>query len=96
MKTEQRIADIRRKGEEEIAATKARVDRDVQRVEESARRTEAQRKEREDLRARLEEEWSMSDHPKRDTLWNKAWEHGHSSGLSGVRYWYEDLIELAK
>jgi hypothetical protein len=36
----------------------------------------------------------IENHPKLDKLWEKAWEHGHSSGLSEVKYWFEDLIEL--
>ena len=36
----------------------------------------------------------LENHPKLDKLWNKAWEHGHSSGLHEVRYYFENLMEL--
>jgi hypothetical protein len=33
-------------------------------------------------------------HPKADLLWSKAWDRGHSSGLSEVWFDLEDLSEL--
>lgn len=48
------------------------------------------------LRKELEAKNDMTDHPKADLLWSKAWEHGHSSGLEDVRCWYNDLVELIK
>lgn len=36
----------------------------------------------------------IENHPKLNILWNKAWEHGHSSGLGEVQYYFEDLMEL--
>lgn len=36
----------------------------------------------------------VENNPKLDLLWGKAWEHGHSSGLSDVKYYFEDLVEL--
>jgi hypothetical protein len=72
------------------------VERDVQRVEERAKASEEARKQTEGLRARLEEEHGMAEHPKRDLLWSKAWEQGHATGLESVRYWYDDLVELIK
>lgn len=44
----------------------------------------------------LEAENGMADNPKREALFSKAWEHGHSSGLCDVLFWYEDLLELVK
>lgn len=38
----------------------------------------------------------VSDNPKRAALWGKAWEHGHSAGLSEVWIVYQDLAELIK
>jgi hypothetical protein len=35
-------------------------------------------------------------HPKRPKLEAIAWEHGHSSGLSNVYSWLEELSELIK
>lgn len=46
------------------------------------------------LRADLEEEFYMATHNKRQKLWDKAWEHGHSDGFAQVYYHYEDLHEL--
>lgn len=36
----------------------------------------------------------LTDNPKADLLFSKAWEHGHSSGLYEVFSWMEDLAEL--
>ena len=49
-----------------------------------------------ELRARLERENGVVGHPKAALLWSKAWEHGHSAGLSEVESWYDDLVELIK
>lgn len=32
----------------------------------------------------------------RQTIWNLAWEHGHSSGLHGVRYHYDEFLDVAR
>lgn len=42
------------------------------------------------------EECGLTDHPKRQMLWGKAWEHGHAYGLSEVWIHYQDLAELLK
>lgn len=42
----------------------------------------------------LESHFNMTNHPKKDMLYSKAWDHGHASGYSEVLYWYEDLHEL--
>jgi hypothetical protein len=44
----------------------------------------------------LEEENDLQDNPKKDLLWAKAWELGHSSGYDEVITIYEDLMELIK
>ena len=44
----------------------------------------------------LEAEHDMMNHPKRDRLWAKAWEHGHWSGYHEVISYYEDFLELVK
>ena len=46
------------------------------------------------LQRDLEVEHGLTNNPKRGKLWSKAWDHGHSSGLSEVVCWYEDLAEL--
>lgn len=48
------------------------------------------------LRTDLEAEHGMAGHHKADLLWEKAWERGHSCGLSEVASNYEDLVVLAK
>ncbi len=46
------------------------------------------------LQADLAAAHGLKDHPKADMLWGKAWDHGHSSGLSSVMAAYEDMAEL--
>jgi hypothetical protein len=46
------------------------------------------------FRKALEEENGLTNHPKADDLWIKAWDKGHSSGLSEVAWQYEDLLDL--
>lgn len=48
------------------------------------------------LRADLEIEHGVADHPKAGKLWSLAWDHGHSSGYSEVIGYYEELAELLK
>jgi hypothetical protein len=62
--------------------------------EEIQRRNAEEVKKQEELRARLEDEYTMEDHSKRNLLWDMAWEHGHASGHSEVEYWYGELIAL--
>jgi hypothetical protein len=50
----------------------------------------------EQFRKDLEEEHSMTGHPKADKLYAKAWEDGHSAGFAEVENVYSDLIELVK
>lgn len=44
--------------------------------------------------ADLAKEHGVETHPKRGALWSKAWERGHSAGLTEVALDYEDLVEL--
>lgn len=46
------------------------------------------------FREDVESEYGMREHPKREKLWAKAWDRGHSEGLSQVLWWYDDLYEL--
>ena len=48
------------------------------------------------FRRHLEEHYETSDSPKKQLLWDKAWEHGHSAGLHEVEYWYDELVNLVK
>lgn len=38
----------------------------------------------------------MTDNPKKDKLFEKAWEYGHSSGHSEVLNYYDDLVDLIR
>ena len=44
----------------------------------------------------LFEEYGVTDNPKRFKAYDLAWEHGHSSGLSEVVSFFEDLVDLIK
>jgi len=46
------------------------------------------------FKADLEEETGLQNHPKKDKLYAKAWERGHSGGLSEVYNEYLDLSDL--
>lgn len=59
-------------------------------------KAETRRLEREVFRKDLAEEFGMTDHPKEEKVWNKAWEEGRSSGLMEVYYEYQELVGIAK
>lgn len=42
----------------------------------------------------LEKEFRVTNSPKKETLWSKAYERGHSYGLTGIYNVYSDLGEL--
>ena len=42
----------------------------------------------------LLEELGVLNHSKADTLWNLAWEHGHSCGLGDVALYADEFSEL--
>ena len=44
----------------------------------------------------LEEDFGFENHPKKDILYNIAWEDGHSNGFYEVYLEYEKLSELIK
>jgi len=39
-------------------------------------------------------EAGLTGHPKADKCWEKAWEHGHSSGNSEVLFWLKEFAEV--
>ena len=49
-----------------------------------------------EFRADLEAEHNVTKNPKRDLLFAKAWDMGHSSGFSEVANHYADLVELIR
>lgn len=42
----------------------------------------------------LADEFGLTNHPKRNKVWNMAWENGHSCGLTEVLGYYEDYADL--
>ena len=44
----------------------------------------------------LYEEYGVSNNPKANDVWSKAWEFGHSSGLQEVYNYFIDLVDLIK
>ena len=44
----------------------------------------------------LFEENGVTDNPKRFKAYDLAWEHGHSSGMSEVVLFFEELVDLIK
>lgn len=48
------------------------------------------------FKAQLFKDLGIENNPKRDTLYRIAWEWGHAYGLSEVRVYAEDLVELIR
>lgn len=48
------------------------------------------------LKRDLEEEYGLTNHPKADMVWGKAWEHGHSGGYNDVATWYSEFAEVVQ
>lgn len=46
------------------------------------------------FKADLEAAYDLTDHPRKEKVWAKAWEHGHGNGLSEVLYWYDEFAEV--
>jgi hypothetical protein len=55
---------------------------------------EEQKRLEDEFRADLIKKYNMTDHPKANKLFNKAWDLGCSGGLEEVEYYFRDLIEL--
>lgn len=91
---EERVDEVRRETEEKVQRIQEAAVRHAERREQFARSAAAYQRAAHDLRVRLEAEFSMTDHPKRDLLWSKAWEHGHSNGHEEVEYWYGEFVEM--
>ncbi len=49
-----------------------------------------------EFRLDLSVEHGVAGHHKETKLWELAWEHGHSCGLSEVVNYYEQFVELLK
>lgn len=52
---------------------------------------------KEELRADCVRDYPMPGVPElaREMVWRLAWEHGHAWGESEVRFWYNELRDLA-
>lgn len=50
----------------------------------------------EEFKQDLFEEYRVQEHPKRENVFNLAWEHGHASGYSEVYNYFGDFVELIR
>jgi hypothetical protein len=55
---------------------------------------EEQEKLKNEFREDLIAEYHMTNHPKANKIFDKAWELGHSKGHEEVEYYFQDLTEL--
>jgi hypothetical protein len=55
---------------------------------------EEQKRLEDEFREDLIQKYNMTDHPKANKIFNKAWDLGCSDGLEEVEYYFRDLIEL--
>lgn len=58
------------------------------------KRYEQQAAERQAHKMQLAIEHGLSNHPKLDLLYEKAWEYGHANGFNEVAFHFEELKEL--
>jgi hypothetical protein len=47
-----------------------------------------------EFRTDLIDKYEMTNHPKANVIFDKAWDIGCSSGLESVEYYFQDLMEL--
>jgi hypothetical protein len=93
---EEQAEDIMTEARTKVSTLKERADAAAVRQAERIRVEKEWREKTDALRERLEKENGLAEHPRREMLWNKAWEHGHSAGLADVEYYYDDMAELLK
>lgn len=55
---------------------------------------EEEAKEIEAAKAELSDEYGLERNAKFETAWGIAWEYGHSSGISEVKIYFDDLVPL--
>ena len=89
-----KAADLRAEADR-LAAEAKQAERDAKAAE-RRRIREEEDKRIEAAKVRVFQETGTTDNPKREQLWSKAWELGHSAGVSEVEYYYCDLVELIK
>lgn len=49
---------------------------------------------RTNFKTALEEEYGLQNHPKKDRIWRKAWDDGHSGGWTDILNIYNELFDL--
>jgi hypothetical protein len=49
-----------------------------------------------EFKAALEEHYKVTNNPKKELLYVRAWELGHSAGLHEVEGIYDDLVDLIR
>jgi hypothetical protein len=49
---------------------------------------------KQEFQADLLEEYGVTDHPKAELCFQKAWDEGHSCGYESVKGCFDDLVEL--
>lgn len=93
---DERIADVEQETVERIARIRKATNGKIAQM----REREKAKREANDrigaLRLKLEADYAMESHPKRELVWSKAWEHGHATGFADVEFWYSELVELVK
>lgn len=47
-----------------------------------------------EFREALEKAYQMQNHPKKDRIWEKAWDDGHRGGYTEILNAYDELVEL--
>lgn len=70
---------------------------ELKRLEIKAKRREwAERRavEMRDHKMALAKEFGLEQHPKLDTLYSLAWNHGHSAGFAEVAHYFEEFSTL--
>jgi hypothetical protein len=55
---------------------------------------EESKKLQDEFKRDLINKYKMTNHPKAEKIFNKAWDFGYSSGYEDIEYYFQDLIEL--
>lgn len=49
-----------------------------------------------EFKQELAKYYGVENHPKLDSVWEFAWEHGHSSGFSDIAIYFDQFVQLIK
>ncbi len=88
----QRIKIIQDEAAERISSVEAIAVRKIEQLQEREAVKEAWARVTEEWRNKLEAEYGTQDHPKRNLLWTKAYDHG--PGYPQIAHWYGEFAEL--